>query len=100
MKGRCEELGGTWIAKDYSLNPYTCEMGGKNYAVVNNPKMYMIHLWLKNILPIKLLHCVQNKTSHNLLLDIHIQTVNSKLQFNILDNMATPYPKFSLEYNS
>ena len=45
MKGRCEELGGTWIAKDYSLNPYTCEMGGKNYAVVNNPKMYMIHLW-------------------------------------------------------
>ena len=38
MKGRCEELGGTWIAKDYSLNPYTCEMGGKNYAVVNNPK--------------------------------------------------------------
>ena len=38
MKGRCEELGGTWIAKDYSLNPYTCEMGGKNFPVVNNPE--------------------------------------------------------------
>ena len=36
-------------------------------------KMYTIHLWLKNILSIKLLHCVQNtQTSHNLLLDIHI----------------------------
>ena len=48
MKGRCEELGGTWIAKDYSLNPYTCEMGGKNYAVVNNPKnvydTFMTHI--------------------------------------------------------
>ena len=26
--------------------------------------------------------------------------MNSKLQFNILDDMATPYPRFSIEYNS
>ena len=47
MKGRCEELGGAWIAKDYSLNPYTCEMGGKNYAVVNNPRnvYYLINVY-------------------------------------------------------
>ena len=26
-KKRCEDHSGTWIPRDYSKNPYTCEMG-------------------------------------------------------------------------